>query len=251
MMIRDVQKHFGPPLEADSILAANKHPADNQGIRQYQFKHFEFQVNDRVFKPSKTGQILHEMLYNSDLTNKKVIVMGTGCGVEPVLCAYRGAKQCFACDVHPDSIACAMQNYERNGTPISTTEAHFVVSDLFEQIPANTMADLICFDPPAVKVKFSENPDHIRSSCTGASILQRFFAQIKAKNALHQHGLAHVMISNTADQEQIVHDAYQQGFAVKQCQSYSWDAPYQQVKTLRLAFIQADEPKAMLDNNGH
>lgn len=132
----EVIKQFGPPLSPSDIAEANKMPSKNQGVREHQYRQFNFLVTDRVFKPSKTGQIIHDMLYDADLTDKTVIIMGTGCGVEGVLCAYRQADKFFACDIHDDSVACARENFHRNiDQAHNKTQAHFVTSNLFDAIP--------------------------------------------------------------------------------------------------------------------
>lgn len=89
-----------------------------------------------------TSHLLGEAVLAEARQGDRVLDMGTGCGVNAILAAARGA-QVVAVDVNAKAIAAARANAERNGVADRVQVRH---SDVFSDVDG--AFDLIVFDPP-------------------------------------------------------------------------------------------------------
>jgi release factor glutamine methyltransferase len=89
-----------------------------------------------------TSHLLGEAVLSEAREGNRVLDMGTGCGVNAILAATRGA-QVVAVDVNPRAIEAARANAERNGAA-ERVEVRY--SDVFSEVDG--AFDLIVFDPP-------------------------------------------------------------------------------------------------------
>ncbi len=89
-----------------------------------------------------TSHLLGEAVLDESGEGERVLDMGTGCGVNAILAATRGASA-VAVDINPEAVRAARGNAERNGVA-DRVEAR--ASDVFSGVPESF--DLIIFDPP-------------------------------------------------------------------------------------------------------
>lgn len=89
-----------------------------------------------------TSHLLGEAVLAEAREGGRVLDMGTGCGVNAILAAARGA-QVVAVDINPTAIEAARANAERNGVAERVTVRY---SDVFSEVAG--AFDLIVFDPP-------------------------------------------------------------------------------------------------------
>jgi release factor glutamine methyltransferase len=89
-----------------------------------------------------TSHLLGEAVLAEAGEGDRVLDMGTGCGVNAILAATKGA-QVVAVDINPGAIATARANAERNGV---AGRVQVRSSDVFSDVGG--AFDLIVFDPP-------------------------------------------------------------------------------------------------------
>ena len=89
-----------------------------------------------------TSHLLGQAVLAEAQEGDRVLDMGTGCGVNAILAATRGA-QVVAVDVNPTAIEAARANAERNGVADRVAVRY---SDVFSEV--GEAFDLIVFDPP-------------------------------------------------------------------------------------------------------
>jgi len=203
-------------LPKEIIKDINKDNHDIFCSRVYKYNDWVFEVPPYVFEPSSTSKFIFDAIQSReiDLSNKKYLVMGVGAGIEPVIAASMGVKEIIAIDIHPESVMATEKSYysihERATTEL--INLHTLVSDLFNNLDTSTKVDVITFNPPAVSTHLSEDKDITRNTSIGASILQRFFEQIKEKDVLSHHGKIYIILSNTSELHKIISYALINGF---------------------------------------
>jgi release factor glutamine methyltransferase len=135
-MIHNLLKRLTPVLQAVLRLYLRK-------SRHYRYKDISVMVEPGVFYPRfvfSTG-ILLDFLEAQDLSGKKFLELGAGCGVISLLAARMGALV-TATDINPVAVENIKQNARRNKLEVNVVE-----SDLFENIPEDHF-DLIVINPP-------------------------------------------------------------------------------------------------------
>ncbi|WP_020669473.1 methyltransferase [Amycolatopsis nigrescens] len=216
-------------LSAEEIRAVNSAGSTIHTHRRYEYNGWRFELAPGVFSPGGTSRILHDHLLNGtvDLQGKSYVAMGVGLGVEALIAGVRGAREIYAVDVHEDSVLAASKYYrELIGT---SSPARFVplVSDLFEGFPPSAKADVVTFNPPAVNLNLSSDPDVVRNLCAGTEIAKRFFDQVR--EVLNPGGEIFLITSNTAELRQIVRYGMESGFGVEIVYVKKW--PDDEVRT--------------------
>jgi len=111
--------------------------------RPYRYKDIKVIVEPGVFYPRFvfSTKLLLDFLDERDLSGKKFLELGAGCGIVSLLAARKGAIV-TASDINPGAIANIKQNALRNHL-----ELNIIQSDLFKNIQEKDF-DLIVIAPP-------------------------------------------------------------------------------------------------------
>ncbi len=112
------------------------------GAHDVEYLGEQLHVPEGVFPPQPMSQLLGRAVCAEALPGERVLDVGTGCGVNAILAARRGARV-LAIDVNPAAVRAAQRNAASNGVAdlVECREG-----DLFEGIDGRF--DLIVFDPP-------------------------------------------------------------------------------------------------------
>jgi release factor glutamine methyltransferase len=220
-----VVEELPPILPAGHIIAINKPKRDLHTERDYSWNGMDFRLPPGVFHPGETSRMLHKWLLDGEIETKGRVyaAMGAGAGVEAVAAGLRGAREIYALDVHPESVAVTEQHYTEHVGRRPGTEFHALVSDLFDAVPDGTRFDVVTFNPPAVSQTVSDDPDVIRNVCVGASLVTRFFDQLVDRDLLAEDGEVLIIVSNTADLRTVVGHAVERGLVARVRYRHDWD----------------------------
>ncbi|RST17694.1 methyltransferase [Streptomyces sp. WAC05374] len=212
-------------LPRDEILAINSSPSDIHTTRTYAYNGWTFVLPPGVFRPGDTSRIIHDRLLDGTIpvAGRSYAAMGAGLGVEAVIAGTLGAREVYAADVHPDSVATATGHYRRIVGDRPGTVFRPLVSNLFEEFPDSARLDVITFNPPAVSTRTSDDPTVVRNVCVGAGIVTRFFDQIVTRDLLAPDGEIHLVVSNTAELRRIVGHAVDAGFRPEVVHHRTWE----------------------------
>ncbi|OLT16951.1 methyltransferase [Pseudonocardia sp. CNS-139] len=214
-----------PPLPAEQIIALNRPKADLHSRRSCEWNGWSFEVPPGVFLPGATSRMIYQRLLDGaiEVRGRRYAAMGVGLGVEAVVAGLRGAREIYAIDVHPDSVAAATRHYERLVGPKEGTAFVPVVADVFDGFPDGRQVDVVTFNPPAVSQTVSDDPDVVRNVCLGAPLLATFFTQLAERDLLAPGAEVFVIVSNTADLRAIVGHAVRQGFVPEVRMRHDWN----------------------------
>ncbi|UCH31439.1 MAG: methyltransferase [Candidatus Bathyarchaeota archaeon] len=143
-----------------------------------------FIVSKNVYEPAEDTFLLAcHMFVNEE---KKVLDMGTGCGILAILAAEK-AREVIAVDINPFAVACAKRNAELNGV---STKVVVCLGDLFDAIKEPEKFDLILFNAPYLPVEPIKENGWIEKAWTGGKtgriIIDRFIG--KVANFLTENG---------------------------------------------------------------
>ncbi|AXE24112.1 methyltransferase [Streptomyces globosus] len=213
-------------LSRDEILAINSgSKSDIHTERAYAYNGWTFTLPPGVFKPGDTSRIVHDRLLDGTIPVKgrAYAAMGVGLGVEAVIAGTLGAREVYAVDVHPDSVATAAAHYGRIVGDRTDTVFRPLVSNLFEEFPDSARLDVITFNPPAVSARTSDDPTVVRNVCVGAEIVLRFFDQIATRDLLAPDGEIYLIVSNTAELKRIVGHGIDAGFRPAVLHRQTWE----------------------------
>ncbi|WP_236241241.1 methyltransferase [Streptomyces sp. CC228A] len=213
-------------LPRDEILAINSgSKSDIHTERTYQYNGWTFTLPPGVFKPGDTSRIIHDRLLDGTipLKGRTYAAIGVGLGVEAVIAGTLAAREVYAADIHPDSVATATAHYQRIVGHRPDTLFRPLVSNLFEQFPDSARLDVITFNPPAVSTRTSDDPTVVRNVCVGTDIVLRFFDQLATRNLLAPHGEIHLTVSNTAELTRIIRHGIDAGFHPAIQHRQTWD----------------------------
>ncbi|MFF8841165.1 methyltransferase [Streptomyces sp. NPDC015127] len=223
-------------LPADEILAVNKPKPDLHTHRTYTYNGWSFDLPPGVFMPGETSRMVHDRLLDGTIpvAGRSYAAMGAGLGVEAVVAGVREAREVYAMDVDPDSVRAAAEHYARIVGERPGTAFHPLVSDLFDGFPEGAQADVITFNPPAVRETVSDDPAVVRNVCVGIDIAVRFFDQIVRRDLLSADGEVYLIVSNTAEIRDIVRYAIESGFTPEVIHRQTWDTDNVQTCLFRL-----------------
>ncbi|QGV81963.1 methyltransferase [Streptomyces ficellus] len=213
-------------LPREEILAINSgSTSDIHTERTYAYNGWTFTLPPGVFAPGDTSRIVHDRLLDGTIPVKgrSYAAMGAGLGVEAVIAGSLGAREVYAADVHPDSVATAAAHYRDIVGDRTDTVFRPLVSNLFEDFPDTARLDVITFNPPAVSTRTSEDPTVVRNVCVGAGIVLRFLDQIVTRDLLAPDGEVHLVVSNTAELRRIVGHAVDAGFRPVVLHRQTWE----------------------------
>lgn len=153
-----------------------------QKNRNYSYKGLHLKILAGVFHPGFyfSSKLLANWLLQQNINGKKVLELGAGSGLISLLAARNGAIA-TASDINPASI----HNIQINAA-INQLKVEVVLSDLFDDIPASEVFDIIIINPPY----YPKNPatDYEKAWYCGEdySYFRKLFFQLKERNKIKQ-----------------------------------------------------------------
>ncbi|AOS63570.1 class I SAM-dependent methyltransferase [Actinoalloteichus hymeniacidonis] len=212
-------------LSRAEILAVNQAKSEVHTWRRHEYNGWTFDVPPGVFLPGGTSRLMHDRLLDGtiELAGRSYAAMGAGLGVEAVIAGARGAREVAVLDVHPDSVRTAAEHYVRLTPVDAPTRFDARTSDLFDAIEPGTRFDVVTFNPPAVSLRTSDEPDVVRNVCVGRAIVDRFLDQLVERDLLTADGSAVLILSNTADLRGAIGYAIRLGLRVEVMHVQTWD----------------------------
>ncbi|GAA2107005.1 methyltransferase [Streptomyces synnematoformans] len=210
-------------LSAEEIRAINKPSRAIHEHRTYSWNGWDFDLPPGVFHPGETSRLVHARLLEGTLpvAGLRYAAMGAGLGVEAVVAGVRGARTVYALDVHPESVRTVARHYEGivgpDGPPLVP-----LVADVWEGFPDGEQVDVVTFNPPAIELPLSDDPEIVRNLCLGRDIAARFFGQLVARDILAPDGVVYLILSNTAPLRDIVAMALEAGFGAEVVHVEDW-----------------------------
>lgn len=211
-------------LPPEEIRAINNPSRAIHDHRSYVWNGWEFDLPPGVFHPGETSRLVHSRLLDGTLpvAGLRYAAMGAGLGVEAVVAGVRGASAVHVLDVHPESVRTAARHYARivgpDGPPLFP-----VVADVWEGFPDGVQVDVVTFNPPAIELPLSDDPDIVRNLCVGRDIAARFFGQLVERDLLASGGVVYLIVSNTAPLRDIVAIALDAGFEAEIVHVEDWE----------------------------
>lgn len=139
-------------------------------IKKVFFKELEVKVLEEVYEPKEDSFLIANVLEKQELNGKKVLDLGTGCGMLAIIAAKQGAKV-IAADVNEK----ALENTSENALKLKLEKAiEARQSNLFEKIPEKFNA--VVFNPPYV---ISERIEDIAidGGMEGRKVIERFLQE--------------------------------------------------------------------------
>ena len=105
-------------------------------------------IFDDVYEPAEDSYLLAKWVEKFS-KGKKVLDVGTGCGIQAIVAAKSGAKEVVGIDKNPKAVENAKLNAKENNV-----DCNFFVSDLFSDVKEKF--DLIVFNPPYLPTEKEE-----------------------------------------------------------------------------------------------
>lgn len=143
------------------------------------YRGMEFLVHDSVYEPRDDSFLIADEIYKHELSGKKVLDVGTGCGILAIISAKEGAEKVIATDVNSSALADARMNARIQGVE---DRIEFRKSDIFSDI--NEKFDLIVSNPPYLPVERGEVLDDLARAWDGGQdgrvFIDRFLAEFKS-----------------------------------------------------------------------
>jgi len=162
------------------------------------FANCVFQVGENVYEPAEDSFLFAENLQARE--KKRVIDMGTGCGILGILAAAN-EDVVLAGDIHPYAVACAKENARLNH---ASGKIFFAQGDLFGPIRIGEGFDLILFNAPYLpSEKVEEDSWLVRAWAGGVSgrdVIDRFICE--ASKYLRHDGEILLMQSTLSNVEE-------------------------------------------------
>lgn len=179
--------------------------AEGRAERTYAYLGLTLVVPPDVHPITGASHLLGQAVLGEVRAGDRVLDMGTGCGVNAILAATRGARV-VAVDINPRAVEAARRNAERNGVAdrIEVRE-----SDVFSNVDG--AFDLMIFDPP---FRWFAPRDLLESAITDAGYraMTAFFRQ--ARQHLAPGGRMLIFFGTSGDLAYLRRLADEEGFAV-------------------------------------
>lgn len=158
----------------------------------------KFSIQPNVTRPMSSKGIAKWLWSNNYLfSNKKVLDIGTGCGIQGIVCKLGGADFVTCTDIIPNAVNCTNENI-KNILP-KNDNTKVLLSDLFDSLSKDEKYDLIIFAQPYFSGKPFEGFDFTIGMLNTVDIQNRFFKNVK--DFLKPNGKILMMGWNFAGQE--------------------------------------------------
>ena len=158
----------------------------------------KFSIHPNVTRPMSSKGIAKWLWSNNYLySNKKVLDIGTGCGVQGIVCKLGGADFVSCTDILPDAITCTNENIKSILPKNDNTKV--ILSNLFDSLSEKDKYDLIIFAQPYFSGKPIENYDFTIGMLNTMDIQNRFFENVN--RFLNSNGKILMMGWNFAGKE--------------------------------------------------
>lgn len=115
-------------------------------IGKWNFYGYDFIVDEGVLIPRPETELLVEKILGEDLTDKKILDIGTGSGAIALVLDLESQAQVKAVDISKKALAIAEKNKESLGGQVD-----FINSDLYEKV--EDKFDIIVSNPPYISEK--------------------------------------------------------------------------------------------------
>jgi release factor glutamine methyltransferase len=146
--------------------------SDGAVVQTFDYLGLSIRVPPGVMPITPMSHLLGQAVLAEASHTDRVLDMGTGCGVNGILAATRGASV-LAVDINPYALEAATENVARNSVQ-SRVEVRY--SDVFSDVDASF--DLIMFDPP---FRWFRPRDlfELASTDEGYQAMTRFFGEAR------------------------------------------------------------------------
>lgn len=139
----------------------------------------KFSIYPNVTRPMSSKGIAKWLWSNNYLySNRKVLDIGTGCGIQGIVCKLGGADFVTCTDIIPNAVACTNENIKSILPKNDNTKV--LLSDLFDSLTKDEKYDLIIFAQPYFSGKPFENYDFTIGMLNTVDIQNRFFQNVKS-----------------------------------------------------------------------
>ena len=126
-----------------------------------------------VTRPMSSKGLAKWLFRSSELyRNKNVLDIGTGCGIQGIVCLLGGAHSVLMTDIVQSATICTQMNLSESGL---SQRAIVQQSDLFNSINDSARFDLIVFAQPYFSGKPIDTYEFTRGMLDPEGLLQRFF----------------------------------------------------------------------------
>lgn len=150
-----------------------------------------------VTRPMSSKGLAKWLWRSSELyRNKNVLDIGTGSGIQGIVCLLGGAHSVLMTDIVQPATVCTQMNLDELGL---AQRAAVQLSDLFNSITDSAQFDLIVFAQPYFSGKPIESYEFTRGMLDPDGLLHRFFRD--ARNFLRPDGRLALMGWNFAGVE--------------------------------------------------
>lgn len=145
---------------------------EGEGGQRFTYHGLELDVPADVMPITATSHLLGDAVAEHAAPGRRVLDMGTGCGVNALLAAREGAEV-VAVDVNPSAVATAAANAAANGLSGRVVAR---VSDVFGDVDG--LFDLVVIDPP---YRWFEPRDALEAAMSdgGYRMMRTFFAGVR------------------------------------------------------------------------
>ncbi len=162
-ILRQIQYHMDAP------------PFENVQLNSVITLHMDIMPD--VTRPMSSKGLAKWLWSNTDLyRNKKVLDIGTGCGIQGIVCLLGGAESVVFTDIMQAACKCAKNNLHKAGLE---NKGKIEMSDLFDTIKSKKIYDLIVFAQPYFSGKPISGYEFTRGMFDSEELQIRFFKEAR------------------------------------------------------------------------
>lgn len=163
---------------------------------KYYIKNLEF-IQDKQKQLISIDSLLIEKYINININSKKILEVGSGCGIISLLLAKRTTAHIDSIDIDLDQINISKQNFELNKNKIRTKSINFIHCDFKEYLKEeNNYYDIIFSNPPYFKKvdinQMKKNSNLVNSRNEVLITFEELF--LNAKRLLKNNGKFYIIL---------------------------------------------------------